>query len=144
MSLTIDGVWKAGVWATTVWADGVWREGAYTPTASAPTGGGRIIGYLPEYPKPKKRKVEIKWTDEHEVELRKRLKAVDDEYEKKRRQQYNELLQILRSAIHLGNAVSLSGFTYLTPEDVKKAKRKIQIEEENAIILALFTEGYEE
>ena len=99
-------------------------------------GGGRVIGYLPELPE-KKRKVEIKWTDDNDKELVRRLKDIDDEYEKKRRQQLNELLEILRSAIHLGNKVSFSGFNYLTPDDIKKAKRKVQIEEENTIILAL-------
>lgn len=103
---------------------------------SRPSGGGRIIGYLPDFPK-KKRKVEVKWTDDHDKELIRRLKQIDDEYEKKRRKQYEELLNILRNAIYLGNQVSFSGFNYLTAEDIKKAKRKIQIEEENAIILAL-------
>jgi hypothetical protein len=140
MSLSIDGIWKAGVWATTVWAEGVWFEGPYvppvTPPNTTPPGGGRIIGYLPDFPK-KKRKVEVKWTDDHDKELIRRLKQIDDEYEKKRRKQYEELLNILRNAIHLGSQVSFSGFNYLTAEDIKKAKRKIQIEEENAIILAL-------
>jgi hypothetical protein len=140
MSLSIDGIWKAGVWATTVWAEGVWFEGPYvppvTPPNTTPPGGGRIIGYLPDFPK-KKRKVEVKWTDDNDKELIRRLKQIDDDYEKKRRQQLNELLEILRSAIHLGNQVSFSGFNYLTPDDIKKAKRKVQIEEENTIILAL-------
>ena len=138
MSLSIDGIWKTGVWATTVWADGVWYEGAYVPPVSSPriSGGGRVIGYFPEEPK-KKREVELKWTDEHDKELAHRLKSLDDDYEKERRKQISELLEILRSAIHLGNQISFSGFNYLTPEDIKKAKRKIQIEEENTIILAL-------
>jgi nucleoid DNA-binding protein len=140
MSLSIDGIWKAGVCATTVWAEGVWFEGPYvppvTPPNTTPPGGGRIIGYLPDFPK-KKRKVEVKWTDDNDKELIRRLKQIDDDYEKKRRQQLNELLEILRSAIHLGNQVSFSGFNYLTPDDIKKAKRKVQIEEENTIILAL-------
>ena len=140
MSLSVAGVWQVGVWDQTVWADGVWREGAYTPPAppvrTTPPGGGRVIGYFPEEPK-KKRKVEVKWTDEHDKELTHRLKALDDDYEKERRKQIRELLEILRSAIHLGNQISFSGFNYLTPEDIKKAKRKIQIEEENTIILAL-------
>ena len=140
MSLSVAGVWQVGVWDQTVWADGVWREGDYvppvTPPSTTPPGGGRVIGYYPEIPK-KKREVKVQWTDEHDKELVRRLKSIDDDYEKKRRQQLNELLEILRSAIHLGNQVSFSGFNYLTPEDIKKAKRKVQIEEENTIILAL-------
>lgn len=140
MSLSIDGVWKSGVWATTVWADGVWREGVYippvTPPSTTPPGGGRVIGYYPEAPK-KKRTVKVQWTDEYDKELIRRLRNIDDEYEKKRRHQLDELLNILRSAIHLGSQVSFSGFNYLTPEDINKAKRKVQIEEENTIILAL-------
>lgn len=99
-------------------------------------GGGRIIGYFPPEHK-KKREVKIRWTDEHERELARRLRAIDDDYERKRSIQYLELLEVLRNAIHLGNQISFSGFQYLTAQDIQKARRKIQIEEENAIILTL-------
>lgn len=99
-------------------------------------GGGRIIGYFPPERK-KKREVKLRWTDEHEKELAKRLRAIDDDYDRQRQLQYLELLEVLRNAIHLGNHISFSGFNYLTAQDIHKAKRKIQIEEENAIILLL-------
>jgi hypothetical protein len=105
-------------------------------TPSRPSGGGRIIGYLPDYPK-KKRKVEVKWTDEHDKELIRLLKQIDEEYEKKRRQQYEGLINILRDAIHLGNQVSFSGFNYLTAEDIRNAKQKIQQEEEAILLLLM-------
>ena len=143
MSMTVDGVWKVGVWATTVWADGVWYEGAYvpppTPVSTTPPGGGRVIGWAPEAPA--KRTVKVQWTDDNEKELVKRLKAIDDDFEEKRKAQYRELLEILRSAIHLGNQISFSGFNYLNLQDIQKAKRKVQIEEENSIILALISDG---
>lgn len=98
------------------------------------SGGGRYIGYLPPYEK-KKPVVRLKWTDEKEKELATLLRKIDEDYEKKRAQQFQELLEILRTAIYLGNEVSLSGFDYLKEQDLVSAKRKIQQEEEEILLL---------
>lgn len=98
-------------------------------------GGGRIIGYHPE--PEKKRVVKLLWTDEHEKELIALLKKIDDDFEEKRRQQFDELVNILRNAIYLGNQVAFSGFQYLREQDVAAAKRKVQQEEEAIMLLLM-------
>jgi hypothetical protein len=138
MSLSIDGFWKAGFWSETFWAAGFWYEGApVTPPAPAPSGGvGRYIGHLPHIGhiglKPK---VKVKWTDDHERELTALLKRIDSDYERKRREQLDELLAVLRQAVYIGREVSISGFEYLTESDLIAAKRKIQ--EDEAVLLLL-------
>lgn len=97
-------------------------------------GGGRYIGYLPPYEK-KKPVVTLQWTDDKEQELIDLLRKIDEDFEKKREQQFRELLELLRTAIYLGNEVSLSGFDYLNEQDLVAAKRKLQQEEEEILLL---------
>ena len=135
MSLSVAGVWQVGVWDQTVWADGVWREGTPAVVATTRAGGGRIIGALPTI-RLKKREVKVEVIKpDDQAELIARLKAIDAEYQKKRELQYRELLEILRAAIYQGTQVTLQGFDLLREADIKRAKRKIQDEEESILLL---------
>ena len=99
-------------------------------------GGGRIIGSLPTIRLKKKREVKVEVIQpDDQAELIARLRAIDAEYQKKRELQYRELLEILRAAIYEGNKVTLQGFDLLREADIKRAKRKIQDEEESILLL---------
>lgn len=110
--------------------------GAAVPEVVAErAGGGRVFRHFPYYEEKKKPVVRLKWTDDKEKELTALLRKIDEDFEKKRAEQFQELLEILRTAIYLGNEVSLSGFDYLKEQDLVAAKRKLQQEEEEILLL---------
>jgi hypothetical protein len=106
------------------------------PVVSRGQGAGRIIGYLPEYPKKKKKEpVIIEVPDLSRDEELARLIRKDAEYRKSKQEEYDRLIEVLRVSVHLTNHILLSQFQYLEHQDIERARRKIQREEEEMLLL---------
>jgi len=100
-----------------------------------PQGGGRVIGHWPQVRLPKKKKVEVHFTEQDQDELARRLREIDAQYRRKHDEQFMELLAFLRAAVLQGQEISIQGYDYLTQEDLRRAKKKIQDEEEAILLL---------
>lgn len=104
-----------------------------------PGGGGykskRSFTWAPDDTVKKRAKVVIKTDSKALTPQRKELKKIDPEFDQKRLDELREILAILRKAIQLNSKVSLMGYVYVSPKDIKEVEKKVQREEEDMILL---------
>jgi hypothetical protein len=105
-----------------------------------PGGGGfkskRTFTWAPETPK-KKKKIILKSDVKELTPERKLLKLTDIEFEQKRLLELKEILEVLREAISIGSKVTLMGYRYVSPKDLREVERKVQEEEEILLLLEI-------
>jgi len=89
-------------------------------------------------PETKRKKIVVRSDAKELTPERKELKRIDFDFDTKRLDEILEIKDLIRQAIYIGSQITLYGYYYISPKDIRDVEKEVRREEEEALILLEF------